>query len=417
MKVVVLGAGVMGVTSAYFLNRAGHEVTVVDRQPAAGLETSFANGGQISSGHAAPWASPDIPLMILRSLGKADAPIVFRIKAERQMLSWGLKFLRNCTWPRYRRNTLTSFRISSYSRDTTKRVREETGVQYDHGSRGILHIFRDQEMFDMASRRLEDLKSVGDNEVVLDRGQCLEMEPALATSRAPIVGGIHAIDDETGDAHMFTQGLASYCAAQGVEFRYETQVSGFAHANRRIDSVDTDSGIIRGDAYLLCFASHIPQFAKQLGFGVPIYPVKGYSTTIPIGGANATPAVSVTDETRKIVVTRLGDRLRAAGTAEISGYDLTLRQVRADAVLRGARELYPEGGDYENADFWCGLRPVTPDGPPIIGPTPYENLFINSGHGTQGWTMACGSGQVVADIISGEKPAISMDGLTLDRFH
>jgi len=417
VKVVVLGAGVIGVTSAYFLNRAGHEVTVIDRQPAAGLETSFANGGQISSGHAAPWASPDLPLMILKSLGKQDAPIVFRLKADPQMWSWGFKFLRNCTWPRYRRNTLTSFRISAFSRDTIKQVRGDTGIEYDHGSRGILHIFRDSEMFEMASRRLEDLKSIGDNEIVLDRSACLAMEPALETSKAPIVGGIHAIDDETGDALKFTQALATYCAERGVEFRYETTVTGFERRGHRIDGVITAGETFRGDAHLLCFASHIPTLTKQLGFGVPIYPVKGYSTTIPIGGANRTPVISVTDETRKIVVTRLGDRLRVAGTAEIAGYDQTLRQVRADAVLRVAMELYPEGGDYEKAEFWCGLRPVTPDGPPILGPTPYENLFINSGHGTQGWTMACGSGQVIADIISGEKPTISMDGLTLDRFH
>ena len=328
MKVIVLGAGLIGVTSAYFLCRVGHEVTVLDRQPGAGLETSYANGGQISTGHAAPWASPDAPLQILRSLTREDAPIIFRLKADPRLWSWGLRFLRNCNWARYRTNTLTSFRLAAYSRDEIRKVRAETGVSYDHGTMGILHIFRDDAMFDMARRRVQDLIAAGDNEVVVDRDTCLRLEPALETSKAPIIGGIHAPDDETGDAHKFTRALAAYCANRGVEFRYETVVRGFERGNGRIDGIVTDNGTARGDAYVLCFASHTPLFTRQLGFSVPIYPVKGYSTTIPIVSANRAPVMSVTDERRKVVITRLGDRLRAAGTAEVAGYDLSLNEVR-----------------------------------------------------------------------------------------
>ena len=416
MKVIVLGAGVIGIAAAYYLRRAGHDVVVVDRQKGAGLETSFANGGQISSGHSAPWASPSAPLDILRSLGKEDAPLIFRLKADPHMWSWGLRFLQNCSSSRHRRNTLTSFRLAAFSRDEIKQVRADTGIAYDHGSRGILHIFRETHLFELAAKRAESFRAAGGSEKIIERDQIAKLEPALDAASASIVGGIHTIADETGDAYKFTCELAAYCANRGVEFRYETTIKTIGRTDGRIDFVETDKGRIRGDAFLLCVGSYTPFFTRALGFGIPVYPVKGYSTTVPVGGANRAPTMSVTDESRKVVVTRLGDRLRAAGTAEIAGYDLRMNDIRGKAVLATVKELYPNGGDMERAEFWCGLRPMTPDGPPILGRTPYANLYLNVGHGTLGWTMACGSGHVLADIVSGKSPAIELDGLTLDRF-
>ncbi|MBM3508971.1 MAG: D-amino acid dehydrogenase [Alphaproteobacteria bacterium] len=416
MKVIVLGAGVIGVATAYYLHRDGHDVTVVDRQKGAGLETSFANGGQISSGHSAPWASPNAPLDILKSFGKEDAPLIFRLKADPQMWAWGVRFLQNCTPGRYHRNTLTNFRLAAHSRDETKRVRADTGIRYDHGSQGILHIFREPKLFERAAKRSEGFRAHGGDEKVLDRAAILKLEPALETARAPIIGGVHTVEDETGDAHKFTQALAAYLAARGVEFRYEATVTAIERADGRIARIVTDKGAVTGDAYALCLGSYTPFFTRALGFGIPVYPVKGYSTTVPVGGANRAPTMSVTDESRKVVVTRLGNRLRAAGTAEIAGYDLNLNRVRGEAVLAIVKELYPEGGEMDKAEFWCGLRPMSPDGPPILGKTPYANLFINVGHGTLGWTMACGSGHVLADVVGGKRPAIALDGLTLDRF-
>ena len=416
MKVVVLGSGVIGVASAYYLAKLGHQVSVIERRAGAGLETSFANGGQIAAGHTAPWASPDAPMQMLKWLGREDAPLIFRLKADPRMWAWGLRFLANCRRSRFRRGTLRSFRLAAYSRESLGELRRDTGIAYDERCEGILHIYRDRKAFEAAARDAGLLHAHGGHEQVVDPQECLTIEPALEATRAPIAGGIFYRDDESGDAHKFTQSLARLCANEGVEFRYETTVESLVARGDRIESAATDRGLVGGDAFVLAMGADTPRLVRRLGMKMPIYPVKGYSVTLPVNGHNRAPTVSITDESRKIVVSRLGERLRAAGTAEIAGYDLSLNPLRARSILEVALELFPDGGDAEQAEYWTGLRPMTPDGPPIIGPTPYRNLYVNAGHGTLGWTMACGSGRVLADLVSGKEPAIDLTGLTLERF-
>ena len=416
MKVIVLGAGVIGVTTAYYLAQAGHEVTLIERHAEAGQETSFANGGQIAASHAAPWSNPDVPMLILSSIGREDAPLIVRLKADRHMWAWGLRFLRNCSSRRFSVNRERSLRLAAYSHEMLSTLRRETGIAFDHRTQGILEIFREPRAFEAAARRAERARAEGGDERVLDRAGCLEVEPALEGAETEIAGGIHFADAESGDAYKFTQALARIAADRGVEFLYDTAIQHLDGNTDRIISVITDRGPIAGDAYVLATGSYAPLLARPLGLALPIYPVKGYSVTLPVESHNRTPTTSITDVGRKVVISRLGDRLRAAGTAELTGYGMTINPVRSRAVLRNVLELFPDGGNADKAAFWAGLRPMTPDGPPILGPTRYRNLFLNAGHGTLGWTMACGSGRVLADLISGETPAIDLKGLTLERY-
>lgn len=416
MKVLVLGAGVVGTTAAHYLNRAGHEVTVVDRQPDAGLETSFANGGQIAAAHAEPWAHPGALLQILQWLGREDAPLLFRPRWDPAMIAWALRFLRNCTPGRARRNIERTLRIALYSRTQLKALRAETGLNYDAEARGILHIYRHRRAFDAAARAAAVMAEFGLERQVVSAEDCRTIEPALATSDIPLAGGIFSAEDESGDAHLFTHTLARHAAAAGVEFRFGTTITGLIHDPGRITGVTSTAGTLRADAYLVCLGSYSPLLLRPLGLRLPIYPCKGYSLTLPVGAQNVAPRVSITDDSVKMVYSRLGTRLRAAGTAELDGYSLEMAPQRRDKILREALALFPNAGDPSRAEFWCGLRPVTPDSVPLIGPTPYANLYLNTGHGTLGWTMSCGSGRAIADLISGYRPEISLDGLGLARF-
>jgi len=419
MKVVVLGAGVVGTTTAYSLAQDGHDVVVLDRQKNPALETSFANGGQISACHAKPWAGPKIPLQAFLWSFQPDAPLLFRPwRWDPALWSWGFKFLRNCTSARERVNMDRTLRVALYSRQVLKALRQRTNIQYDQQTNGILHVYRTAPEFEEGRHTAAQLSKLGLPQDILSPAECVKVEPALAAAarNGELVGGLMSCDDESGDARLFTDELAKLAAARGVRFRYGVTIRTLEHKGKQITRIITDQGDETPDAVVLSLGSYSPLLARQLGLKLPIYPAKGYSITADIENPDEAPTVSVTDETRFMVFTRLGNKLRVAGTAELAGWDTDLDPVRVEPLRRNVMSLFPKASSYKNLNAWCGLRPTTPDSVPIIGATPYENLFLNTGHGTLGWTMACGSGRVVADLISGRTPEIDMEGLGLERF-
>ncbi len=416
MKVIVLGSGIIGTTTAYYLARLGHEVEVVDRQPAAAMETSFANAGQISPGYSAPWAAPGIPLKALKWMFSKHSPLVIRPTADPQQWLWMAQMLRNCTADAYAVNKARMLRLAGYSRECFGTLRAETGIAYDQRTQGTVQLFRTQQQLDDAAKDIAVLRQCGVPFELLDRDGCVAAEPALARVRDKIVGGLRLPNDETGDCFQFTQRLADRAAEQGVRFRFGTAIRALESGGGRVSAVITDAGRLQADAYVMALGSYSPQLLKPLGIAIPVYPVKGYSITVPISDPTGAPVSTVMDETHKVAVTRLGDRIRAAGTAELAGYDLKLRASRRRTVDHVVRDLFPAGGDVAQGEFWCGLRPMTPDGTPLVGATAIPNLYLNTGHGTLGWTMSCGSGRLLADIVSGRTPEISSDGLGMERY-
>jgi len=416
MKVLVLGSGVIGVSSAYQLARAGHEVTVIDRQPAAALETSYGNAGEVSPGYSAPWAGPGVPVKAVKWLLMHHRPLVVRPHLDLGMIRWGMAMLRNCTSARYELNKGRMVRLAEYSRDCLKALRAETGIRYDERMQGTLQLFRTQSQLDGTAADIAILKRYGVGFELLDRDGCIRHEPALATVPDKFVGGLLLPGDETGDCFKFTQNLAALAVQQGVQFRYGTKIQKLVKAGQQIDRVVTDAGDMRADAYLVALGSYSPLLLKNVGIRIPVYPVKGYSITVPITEANGAPESTVMDETHKVAVTRLGDRIRVGGTAELAGYTLKLHDARRHTLEHVVTDLFPRGGDVKRAEFWCGLRPMTPDGTPVVGSTRLPNLYLATGHGTLGWTMAAGTGCVMADIVSGRAPGIDMNGLTVDRY-
>jgi D-amino-acid dehydrogenase len=411
VKVLVLGSGVVGVTSAWYLAEAGHEVTVVDRQPCAGFETSFANGGQISVSHAEPWANPSAPLKILQWLGREDAPLLFRPRLSPRQWAWGLRFLYECLPARTRRNTLEILKLAWFSRNELQALRRRTGIHYDDSELGILHLHTDLRQLDAAAARIELMRKHGFEMRLKTAQQCLEIEPALRHSRVFLAGGTYSPSDESGDAHLFSRHLEDLCRRVDVVFFFQTTVQQLLREGDRVTGVrvrhvEGPEQVLRADAYLVCLGSYTPMLVEPLGVRVPVYPVKGYSVTIPLRNHEAAPRVCLTDDGAKLAISRLGDRLRVAGTAELNDYETSINTVRCGAILRRAQELFPEAADYWRAQPWAGLRPATPSNVPIVGRTRLPNLFLNTGHGTLGWTMACGSGSAITSIISGQQPAV-----------
>ena len=416
MKIIILGSGVIGTTSAYFLAKAGHDVTVVERQSGAGLETSFANAGEISPGMAAPWAAPGVPLRALLWLFMRHSPLVIRPQRDPAMWRWMAQMLGNCNVERYQANKARMVRLAEYSRDCLVALRKETGIAYDERSKGTLQVFRDQRQFDEAAHDIAVLERYGVPYALLDGAGCELAEPALARVRGRILGGLRLPADETGDCFKFTQALAAMALELGVKFRNGVQVTSVRADGERIHGVVTSQGELMADAFVVAMGSYSPLLLRPLGVKIPVYPVKGYSITMPVVDPSGAPESTVMDESVKVGITRLGERIRVGGTAELAGYDTTLRQERRAPLERAVSELFPHGGDLTQATFWCGLRPMTPDGTPVIGATPYRNLFLNTGHGTLGWTMSCGSARVLADIVSGRAPDISLEGLSMTRY-
>ncbi len=417
MHVLVLGGGVVGVTSAWYLARAGHQVTVLDRQPGAGLETSFANAGQVSPGYSAPWAAPGIPIKALKWLMMRHRPLVLWPSLEPRLYGWLARMLANCTEEAYQRNKGRMVRLAEYSRDALRDLRRETGIAYDHREKGTLQLFRTQKQLDHVPDDTRVLDAYGVPYAVLDPAGCIAAEPALAHVSGSFVGGLRLPGDETGDAHIFTQRLAALCEGHGVRFRYDTAVAGLRREAGAVTGVVTGMGeVLTADAYVAALGSFTPALLRPLGIDLPVYPVKGYSLTLPVADAEAAPVSTVMDETYKVAITRLGDRIRVGGTAELAGFSHALRGPRRETLVRSLADLFPNGGDPAKARFWTGLRPMTPDGTPIVGRTAFSNLFTNTGHGTLGWTMACGSGRLLADLMSGCSPEIAADDLAIGRY-
>lgn len=416
MKIVILGGGVIGVTSAWYLAEAGHEVVVVDRQTGVAQETSFANAGEISPGYASPWAAPGIPAKALRWLFMQHAPLILRPKVDMAMLRWLVAMLGNCNADDYRINKGRMVRLAEHSRDRLIALRAATGISYDERSRGTLQLFREQKQMDGIAKDIEVLRADNVPFEVLDRAGCLAAEPGLAASAASIVGGLRLPNDETGDCFKFTNALAEMAKARGVQFLMGRTIRGLATQSGCIAHVDTAEGPVSGDAYLVAMGSYSPLMVAPLGLRLPVYPVKGYSITVPIVQEAGAPVSTLLDESYKVAITRLGDRIRVGGMAELSGYTNDLPQARRDTLDHSVGTLFPGAGDLSRATFWSGLRPMTPDSTPVIGATKIDNLFLNTGHGTLGWTMACGSGHVIADIISGREPAIESGDLALSRY-
>jgi|TARA_R110000823_G_scaffold109785_2_gene229510 D-amino-acid dehydrogenase len=416
MHVVVLGAGVIGTTAAWYLLENGHQVTVIDRQHASAQETSFANGGQISACHATPWANSSTPKQILKWLGREEAPLLFRMRFDPKLFAWGLRFLRNCTDARAKENLEKALRVAVYSRDCLRQLRKDTGIDYDHRQQGILHICRDDDELTAVETATAQMRDFGLNRRVVSAEECYEIEPTLRHSKARIIGGSFTPDDESGDAQKFTSLLAEKCIERGAIFKFGTTITGLDHDQGRITSVRTDQGKISGDAFAVCLGSYSPFLTKPLGIHLPIYPCKGYSISIDTTGHDGAPQTALIDDSVKMVYARLGNRLRVAGTAELDGYSLRMSERRKQLIVDKAFELFPNSGDRSKIEFWSGLRPVTPDSAPILGSTKYGNLFLNTGHGTLGWTMSCGSGKAIADLISHKHPDIPLTGLGIERF-
>nr|WP_175800805.1 D-amino acid dehydrogenase [Burkholderia anthina] len=411
MRVIVLGGGVVGVTTAYQLQRDGHEVVLIDRQTVVAGETSWGNAGMIAPGHSFVWSSPRAPMTLLKSLVLKDQALRFRFSADPRLYTWSWRFLMECTSEKARRNTLLKHRLAAYSQAVLQQVIAEDPLDYDRNDRGILYFHRSQEALDRGVMQMKLLESDGQIIKVLSRDEVVALDPALSSAKDGIVGAIHCPTDETGDPAKFTRALAEKVASRGGEILTGAVIQRLETSGSEIVGVHTDSGLVKGDAYVLALGSHSPVLARQIGVHLAIYPVKGYSLTIPIEGHASPPNVAAVDEHNLVAVSRFGDRIRVTATAEFAGYDTSHKPSDFAFMKRVTQELYPDGANYDRAEMWAGLRPMTPSNLPCFGRQRYRNLFMNTGHGHIGWTMSHGSARITADLIAGRKPAISMEGL------
>src|SRR5690606_22019727 len=415
-RVLVLGSGVIGVASAWYLARAGFEVTVVDREPGPARGASFANAGQISPGYASPWAAPGVPLKAIKWLFQEHAPLAIRLTSDPAQYRWLWQMLRNCTAGRYAVNKERMVRLAEYSRDCMDELARETGLSWEGRKLGTTQLFRTQAQLDAAARDIAVLEQAGVPYEVLDRAGIARVEPALAATSDILVGGLRLPGDQTGDCQLFSERLAAMAAAQGVEFRYGATIEAIESDGERVTGVRIDGRVETADRYVLALGSWSPQLLRPLGIDLPVYPLKGYSLTIPITDPEMAPTSTILDETYKIAITRFDQRIRVGGMAEVAGFDLRLDPRRRATLEKVVNDLYPRGGDLSQATFWTGLRPATPDGTPVVGETRLRNLYLNTGHGTLGWTMACGSGRYLADVIARQPTGIRREGLDISRY-
>lgn len=417
-SVLVLGSGVIGVATAFYLARAGHRVTVIDRASGPAMETSFGNAGQVSPGYSTPWAAPGIPVKAAKWLLQRHSPLSIRPDGSRFQVRWMGNMLKNCNGGDYAINKERMMRLAEYSRDCLRELRRDIGIHYEERTGGTLQLFRTQAQIDAVEKDVAVLKECGVAHEVLDRAGCARIEPALSAVGNTIVGGLRLPNDETGDCHLFTNRLAEAAKAYSVDFRFGVDIHDLVTntARTRVVGVQTSQGVFEADQIVVALGSYSRPMLKSLGLDLPVYPLKGYSLTIPIVDAAMAPVSTVLDETYKVAVTRFDDRIRVGGMAEVAGYDLSLNPRRRETLEKVVNDLFPHGGDLPKAEFWTGLRPKTPDSTPIVGRTPFANLWLNTGHGTLGWTMAAGSGQLLADLIGGREAAIRHDDLSIDRY-
>lgn len=417
MHIAVLGGGVLGVASAWYLAKSGHQVTVIDRQESVAQETSHGNAGMISPGYSSPWAAPGVPLKAIGWMLQDLAPFMINIKElDGYTLSWMTKMLANCNTRSYQTNKARMLRIAEYSRDCFVAIRQELDLDYDARQRGTLQLFRQQKQIDALQKDIKVLQALGIKHQALDMTGCIQHEPALANVKDKFVGGLHLPGDETGDCFKFTTALAKECEKLGVNFLMNTSIERLNESNGKITSITTDSGTVIADAFLCALGSYSPQILKTVGIDVPIYPIKGYSLTLPIEDESRAPVSTIMDETYKVAVTRFEDRIRVGGTAEIASYNLERPEKRRASVDFVIQDMFPGATDIRKAEFWTGLRPMTPDSTPVLGGTKYSNLYLNTGHGTLGWTMSLGSAKFVCDIINQKMPDIDPEGLSIERY-
>lgn len=417
MEVIVLGCGVIGLTSAWYLAEAGHDVTVIDRQSKSAEETSFANAGQISYGYSSPWAAPGIPVKALKWLAQKHAPLKIKPSLSPDLYVWASKMLANCNQERYLINKARMLRVANYSRDCLIDLRKHQPINYEGRQQGTLQVFRNAAQIEAVAKDIQVLAESGTRYEELNVAGCIAAEPGLENVKDKIVGGLRLPDDETGDCYQFCQQLTELAIKAGVKFHFNVDVQKLNQTQGKINSVLTSMGELKADAYVMAMGSYSSSLLSPLGLAIPVYPVKGYSLTIPVTDETQAPVSTVMDETYKVAMTRFEQRIRVAGTAELAGYDLDLSEQRKATIAMVVQDLFPNGGDMSKAEYWTGLRPMTPDGTPIIGKTPFSNLFTNTGHGTLGWTMACGSARLLADVISGVTPDIDPNGLSIARYH
>ncbi|MGH6891931.1 MAG: D-amino acid dehydrogenase [Dongiaceae bacterium] len=401
MRIAIVGAGLLGVASAYYLAKEGHEILVLDRQSAPARETSFANAGLLTPNHSFSWAGPGAPWLLLKSLWQANSGLRLRPHLNRQLLDWGLRFLRNCTAGRHRANTLAKTRLCFYSMEELSRVTRDTGISWHRGTQGVLYLFRDRHELDLADKSAALLREAGADLNALSRDEIIALEPGLAHTGSKFVGALHGKSDEIGDARRFTEALAEACRALGVTFRLNTTIERLDVQGGRVTAIATSNGAVTADAYVLAAGSYSPQLARHAGLHLPIYPVKGYSITAPVGDPDQAPRTGGLDEGTLVAFSRLGEMVRMTSVAEVVGYDSGHRPEDFAQILATGRELFRDGIALDRAEHWACLRPATPDGPPIIGPSPVANLWLNTGHGYLGWTMCCGSARLLADQMAG----------------
>ncbi|KLV08291.1 MULTISPECIES: D-amino acid dehydrogenase [Photobacterium] len=416
MEVIVLGSGVVGLTSAWFLRQAGHDVTVIDRQPRSAEETSFANAGQISYGYSSPWAAPGIPTKAIKWLMQKHAPFKVQPSASPELYRWAAQMLVNCSYRHYQVNKSRMLRIANYSRDCLIDLRKSHDLNYEGRQQGTLQVFRTEAQLEAVKKDIEVLAESGTRFEEMDVAGCIAVEPGLEGVKHKLVGGLRLPDDETGDCYLFCQQLTDMAEKAGVKFLFNTQVERLVEENGQIRGVHTDKGLLKADNYVVAMGSFSPQLLSPMGIKLPVYPVKGYSLTMPVTNESEAPVSTVMDETYKVAMTRFDDRIRVAGTAELAGFNYNLPQKRKETIAMVISDLFPNGGDISKAEYWTGLRPMTPDGTPIIGKTHIKNLYTNTGHGTLGWTMACGSARLLADIVSGKQTDIDSTGLDVSRY-